>query len=33
MSALGFARGIVDVIFVSVASVDVGFEEGHLKEK
>jgi len=32
MSALGFARG-VDVVFVSVASVDVDFEEGHLKEK
>lgn len=31
---LGFVRGVVDVVFVSTASVDVvGFEEGHLKEK
>lgn len=34
MLALGFVRGVVDVVFVSAASVDVvGFEEGHLKEK
>jgi len=34
MLALGFVRGVVDVVFVSAASVDVvSFEEGHLKEK
>lgn len=32
--ALGFVRGVVNVPFVSVASVDVvGFEEGHLKKR
>lgn len=30
---LDFVRGVVDVGFVSVISVDVtGFEEGHLKK-
>lgn len=34
MLALGFVRGVVDVVFVSVASVDVvGFGGGHLEEK
>lgn len=33
MLALGFVRGVVNVVFVSVASVDVvGFEEGHLEK-
>lgn len=28
--ALDFARGVVNMVFVSITSVDVGFEEGHL---
>jgi hypothetical protein len=34
MLALGFVRGVVDVVFVSGASVDVvGFGGAHLEEK